>query len=153
MPCISYEFYTGDYAGSSIDFNDFPRLISKAQAYVDYYINHRAVPTQYEHVYRLACCAVAEQYQIIDAAQLAAQKSISNALQSGTDGELQSQSVGGWSKTYRSGGESAKQAGEAAQIAKSALASTVQQYLAGTGLLYRGRRCMYEHVSTCGDTL
>ena len=153
MLCIGYEFYTGDYAGASIDCNDFPRLISKAQAYVDYYINHRAVLAQHERAYRMACCAVAEQYQIIDAAQLAAQKSIANSLQSSTDGELQSQSVGSWSKTYRSGGESAKQASEAAQIAKKALASTVQQYLSGTGLLYRGRGCMYEHVSTCGDTL
>ena len=60
----------------------------------------------------MACCAIAEEQLSIDAAKSMAQKSLSAALES-KGGELQSQSVGSWSKTYRSGGDSAKEAAEA----------------------------------------
>ena len=58
---------------------------------------------------KMACCAVAEQYQAVDTAQALASKSLTAAL-SDSSGELQSQTVGSWSKSYRSGGESAAQA-------------------------------------------
>ena len=81
-----------------------------------------------------------------------AQKSLSAALES-KGGELQSQSVGSWSKTYRSGGDSDKEAAEVARVSESALAAVARLYLDHTGLLYRGRVCAHGYVSTCGDAL
>ena len=73
-----------------------------------------------------------------DAAQALAQRAVSASPESGGAGELQSQSVGSWSKTYRSGGDSAQQAMASAKAASDGLAAVARQYLAGTGLLYRG---------------
>ena len=98
---------------------------------------------------KMACCAVAEQYQAVDTAQALATKSLTAAL-SDSSGELQSQTVGSWSKSYRSGGESAAQAATAAASARSLLSAAAAQYLAGTGLLYRGGGCC---VPTCCDAL
>ena len=84
-------------------------------------------------------------------AKALAQKSITSSL--GNNGELQSQTVGSWSKTYRSGGDSAQQALSSVQAAQSALTAIAQQYLAGTGLLYRGRGCCCGYVPPCGDDL
>ena len=99
----------------------------------------------------MACCAIAEQYQSIDAAQALAQKALTSAMNSG--GELQSQSVGSWSKTYRSGGDSAQQALSSAQAAQASLTAIAQQYLGTTGLLYRGRGCSCGYVPPCCDGL
>ena len=82
---------------------------------------------------KMACCALAEDYQTIDSARMLANRSLSSA--SGDGGELQSQTVGSWSKTYRSGGSSAKDALNAAESAQGALMETAKMYLAGTGLL------------------
>ena len=84
---------------------------------------------------KLACCALADDYQTIETARTLANKSLSSAAGSDEAGELQSQSVGSWSKTYRSGGSSAKEAISATESAQAALMNTAQMYLAGTGLL------------------
>lgn len=153
MAYADYEYYTTTYLGTAIKEDDFPRLSLRASSFLDYYTQGRAAKNADLDVLKMACCAVAEQYQYIDTAQALAQKSLSASLESGESGELQSQTVGSWSKTYRSGGDSAQQALSSMQAAKASLASIVQQYLAGTSLLYRGRGCCHEHVPSCCDAL
>lgn len=141
MAYADYAYYTTAYLGTTIGEADFPRLSLRASSYLDYYTQGRAGENPDLDALKMACCAVAEQMQLADIAQETATKSLSASLYSAGPGELQSQSVGSWSKTYRSGGESAQQALTAAQTAKAALASAANQYLAGTGLLYRGGAC------------
>ena len=149
MAYADYEYYTTTYLGTAIKEDDFPRLSLRASSFLDYYTQGRAAQNPDLDALKMACCAIAEQYQYIDTAQALAQKSLSASLES--DGELQSQTVGSWSKTYRSGGDSAQQALSSVHTAQAALGSVVQQYLAGTGLLYRGRGCCC--VPPCCDTL
>lgn len=149
MAYADYEYYTTTYLGTAIDEANFPRLALRASTFLDYYTQGRAAQNPDLDALKMACCAIAEQYQYIDTAQALAQKSLSASLES--DGELQSQTVGSWSKTYRSGGDSAQQALSSVHTAQAALGSVVQQYLAGTGLLYRGRGCCC--VPPCCDTL
>ena len=149
MAYADYEYYTTTYLGTAIKEDDFPRLSLPASSFLDYYTQGRAAQNPDLDALKMACCAIAEQYQYIDTAQALAQKSLSASLES--DGELQSQTVGSWSKTYRSGGDSAQQALSSVHTAQAALGSVVQQYLAGTGLLYRGRGCCC--VPPCCDAL
>lgn len=149
MAYADYEYYTTTYLGTAIKKDDFPRLALRASSFLDYYTQGRAAQNSDLDALKMACCAVAEQYQSIDTAQVLAQKSLSASLES--DGELQSQTVGSWSKTYRSGGDSAQQALSSVQTAQAALGALAQQYLAGTGLLYRGRGCSC--VPPCCDAL
>lgn len=154
MAYADYEYYTTTYLGTAIKEDDFPRLSLRASSFLDYYTQGRAAKNADLDALKMACCAVAEQYQYIDTAQALAQKSLSASLESGESGELQSQTVGSWSKTYRSGGDSAQQALSSIQTAQAALAAIVQQYLGTTGLLYRGRGCCYGgHVPSCCDAL
>lgn len=140
MAYADYDFYLNTYLGTAIEEADFPRLSLRASSFLDYYTQGKAALNADLDALKMACCAVAEQYQIIDMARALAQKSLSSSL-SHDSGELQSQSVGNWSKTYRSGGESASQAEASASSAQSELAAIANLYLAGTGLLYRGRGC------------
>ena len=149
MAYADFEYYSTVYLGTAIKEDDFPRLSLRASSFLDYYTQGRAAQNPELDALKMACCAVAEQYQYIDTAQALAQKSLSASLES--DGELQSQTVGSWSKTYRSGGDSAQQALSSVQTAQAALGALAQQYLTGTGLLYRGRGCCC--VSPCCDTL
>ena len=151
MAYADYEYYTITYLGTAISEADFPRFALRASSFLDYYTQGQAAKNAELDALKMACCAVAEQYQSIDAAQALAQKALSASLSSG--GELQSQSVVSWSKTYRSAGDSAQQALASAETAQAALAAAAAQYLAGTGLLYRGRGCGYGHVSPYCDAL
>ena len=153
MAYADYEYYTAAYLGTAIQRADFPRLSLRASSFLDYYTQGRAAQNKELDAVKMACCAVAEQYQSIDLAQQAALNALKNSANAGETGELQSQSVGSWSKTYRSGGESAAQAAASTTSAKAGLASAASMYLAGTGLLYRGRGCGYGHVPPCCDGL
>ena len=113
MAYADYEYYKDTYLGTAIKEADFPRLALRASSFLDYYTQGRAAQNVDLDALKMACCAVAEQYQYVDTAQSLAQKSLTASLE--TDGELQSQTVGSWSKTYRSGGETAQQAATAAQ--------------------------------------
>jgi hypothetical protein len=151
MAYADFEYYANTYLGTAIEYNDFSRLSLRASAFLDYYTQGRAAKNAELDALKMCCCAIAEQYQYIDTAKALAQKSITSSL--GNNGELQSQTVGSWSKTYRSGGDSAQQALSSVQAAQSALTAIAQQYLAGTGLLYRGRGCCCGYVPPCGDDL
>lgn len=152
MAYADYDFYKITYLGTAIQEADFPRLSLRASAFLDYYTQGRAALNAGLDALKMACCAVAEQYQSIESAQALAQKAASDALaQEG--GELQSQTVGGWSRTYRAAGESASQAAAYASSVQAGLSSAANQYLAGTGLLYRGRRCGGGNVPPYRDAL
>src|SRR5699024_6955276 len=114
-----YEYYTTTYLGTAIDEANFPRLALRASTFLDYYTQGRAAQNPDLDVLKMACCAVAEQYQSIDLASKAALNALQNSANVGEGGELQSQSVGSWSKTYRSGGESAQQSLSSAQTAQA----------------------------------
>lgn len=139
MVYADLEFYLNTYLGTAINVSDFHRLALRASSFLDYYTQGRAAQNPDMDALKMACCAVAEQYQIIDQAQAMAQKAFSESLKS--DGcEVQSESVGSWSKTFRSAGDSAGSAASVAANAQASLAAVARQYLSATGLLYRGRR-------------
>ena len=127
MAYADYEYYKNTYLGTAIKEDDFPRLSLRASSFLDYYTQGKAAKNADLDALKMACCAIAEQYQYIDTAQALAQKSLSASLESSDTGELQSQTVGSWSKTYRSGGDSAQQALSSAQAAQASLAAVAQQ--------------------------
>lgn len=130
----SFEFYEDKYFGSALTEQEFARASKRASSFIDYYTMGKAKDyPDTDGAVAMCCCALAEQYQIIENAK----------AQSISGGEVKSQTVGAWSKTYASGTETA-------EAARKVLADIVMEYLAGTGLLYRGgRRC----VSPCCDGL
>lgn len=140
MIYTDYDYYRNEYFGQSIEEADFPRLALHASQYIDYITQGRAERNAALEAVKMCCCALAEQYQTIETAQALAQKSLSAGA--GDGAEVQSETVGGWSKSYRSGGDSAQSAAQAAEAGRSILLDTARRYLANTGLLYRGgRRC------------
>lgn len=139
MVYADYEYYTNTYMGTAIKEDEFPRLALRASSYLDYYTQGRAEAHSDLDAVKMCCCALSEQYQSIETAQALAQKSLAVAAESGM--ELQSETVSAWSRSYRSGGESAQNALKTAADGKSLLGEISRQYLSNTGLLYRGRRC------------
>lgn len=140
MAYADYYFYSNEYFGMAIDVVDFDRLATRASSFLDYYTQGRAAKNPELIELKMACCALAEQYKIIEQAQALATKNLASAMES-DGGEVQNETVGSWSKSYRSGGDSAGAAAAVAANAQASLAAVARQYLSGTGLLYRGRRC------------
>lgn len=136
MSYASYDFYASEYAGTLIDSADFDRLALRASSYIDYITMGRAAKSDATRALQMACCAIAEEYQQVESAQQLAQRSLTFTYEGA---ETQSQTVGNWTRTFRSGGESALSASSAMQDAKANLYNLAVQYLAPTGLLYRGR--------------
>ena len=141
MVYADYEFYKNTYFGTAIkEEEEFPRLALRASSFLDYYTQGRAEKNPDLDALKMACCALADQYQTIETAQAIAQKSLSYSMES-SGPEVSSESVGSWSKSYRSGGESAASALGSTESYTNTLADIAKQYLAGTGLLYRGGSC------------
>lgn len=143
MVYADYSYYTDNFFGALIDDEaKFKRLAVRASMYIDYLTQGRAEKdTEHKTELSNACCALAEQYLQVETAQQLAQKSLNAAFEYNANVEMSSQTVGSWTKTYRSGGESAVSAATAMTTAKTELANVAAQYLATTGLLCRGRRC------------
>lgn len=148
MIYADYDYYVNSYFGNSIQEGDFPRLALRASQYIDYITQGKAKKLAAVGLeddsdaltsVKMCCCALAEQYQAVDTAKALAQKNLSAGMEDGA--EIQSETVGSWSRSYRSGGDSAQAAAQAAEAGKAALLSTARQYLAQTGLLYRGGGC------------
>lgn len=76
----NYTFYTETYYGNQIPEADFPRLISRASAYLTGLCSNVDIP---EENHKKAICAVAEAWQTNE-----------------QGGDVISQSVGSWSKSY-----------------------------------------------------
>lgn len=139
MIYADYDFYVNEYFGRTISYDDFPRLALRGSQYIDYITQGRAEAKADVEAVKMCCCELAEQYQTIDAAQELAQKSLAAANEDGL--EVQSETVQSWSRSYRSGGDSAQSAARAAAEGKAALYAIAQRNLARTGLLYRGGGC------------
>lgn len=133
MIYATYEFYLNDYRGTMI-LSDFERFAQKASSFLDYCTLGRAKAHPDVQELKMACCALADQYQTIELSNLAAQKSLQAALS--TDGaEVSSESVGSWSKSFRSAGESASAVTNATKDAHAELLTISREYLAHTGLM------------------
>lgn len=134
MTYADYGFYAAEYCGEAIESRDFPRLALRASSFLDSVTMGRAKKHPDVYELKMACCALAEQYQSIETAQRAAQKSLSVTLNS-ANGEVSSETVGSWSRSYRSGGDSAASVLSAVQNSHAALVDTAKIYLASTDLL------------------
>ena len=136
MTYADYTYYAGIYMGS-VSEEDFLRLAVRASSFLDYYTQNRAKDNAELDAVKMCCCALIDQYALLDAAQKAATKSLANA----GDPETKSESVGSYSRTLTTGGEAAKSVLDAASTSKQMLANLCNEYLAHTGLLYRGGDC------------
>lgn len=138
MIYADYAYYIGDYMGNLVEESEFLRLASRASAYLDYYTQGRAVFHGDMPQVKNACCALAEKYQIIERIQRSQSLSLAAAMEN-PGKELQSETVGPLTKTYKSSGESAAFMADFLNLTEQQLAAVVRQYLSGTGLLYRGK--------------
>ncbi len=75
-----YKFYTEMYYGNQITEADFPRLIARSAAYLSNMCSLQNAP---DEAVKMALCAVAEAWQTNE-----------------QGGDIVSQSVGNWSKSY-----------------------------------------------------
>ena len=137
MTYADYDYYSGNYMGT-VSEEDFPRLAVRASSFLDYYTQNRAKNNADMDAVKMCCCALVDKYQLIEAAQHLAATRLTAAL---TGDEVKSETVGGYSRTLASGGESAAAALNATDGARKLLAETCNEYLAHTRLLYRGRGC------------
>lgn len=134
MIYADYNFYVSSFYGNVIPEEEYAAAALRASQFLDYYTMNRAKDHSDLPELKMACCALAEEYHTI----LTAKRHESQTA----DGEMQSQTVGGYSVTYRSRGEALS---EASAQAQSRLAQVARQYLAHTGLLYRGGVCRCTH--------
>lgn len=134
MAYADYAYYAGTYLGS-VSEEDFPRLAVRASSFLDYYTQNRAKDNADLDAVKMCCCALVDQYRLIEAAQALAAARLTAAA-AGDD--VKSETVGGYSRTLATGGEAAAAALTSADGAKKLLAATCNEYLAHTGLLYRG---------------
>lgn len=90
-----YAFYTTQYGGKAVLEDDWPGLSNRATAYIDMVTGGAAKNTTGDalNAVRMASCALAEIFQ--DEARVTA-----SAFSAG--GSVQSETVGGWSRTYGS---------------------------------------------------
>lgn len=138
-----YEFYTDEFFGVAISYDDFPRLSSRASDFLDYYTRGKAAKVPESDTVTLlalakACCAVAEQMQIDDRNKEIAAMVSASALASGT-GEIKSETVGSHSVSYATSADYGRgSAANALRDARAAYADIASVYLVNTGLLYRG---------------
>ena len=136
MIYADYTYYAGVYMGS-VSEDDFPRLAVRASSFLDYYTMGKTESHADLNAVKMCCCALIDQYDLLDAAQKAATKSLANA----GEPETKSETVGGYSRTLTTGGEAAKSVLDAVSTSKQMLANLCNEYLAHTGLLYRGGGC------------
>ena len=135
MVYADFAYYSGTYMGTVSEEN-FPRLAVRASSFLDYYTLNKAKNNADLDAVKMCCCALVDKYAVIEAAQALAMKNLANAA--ANDAEVKSETVGSYSRTMATGGESAMSALNATDGAKKLLAETCREYLAHTGLLYRG---------------
>lgn len=140
MAYADYDYYVNEYGGSAIAEADFKPLANKASVYIDAATMGRANTDPVLEAVKMCCCALAEQYQLIATAEKLAAHSLNVTVEGG--GELSSETVGSWSRSYQSGGYSAQTAIQASRESRATLAELVKIYLGNTGMLqavgYRG---------------
>lgn len=138
MAYADYTYYFSTYMGT-VSEADFPRLAVRASSFLDYYTMGKVASRADLDAVKMCCCALVDKYAIIEAAQTAAMKNLA-AVAAGA-AEVKSETVGSYSRTLATGGESALSALNATDGEKKLLAATCNEYLSHTGLLYRGGGC------------
>ncbi len=143
MAYADYDFYADTYMGVLIQRIDWDRYSTQASYWIDYYTRDKAADYVDAHPddqsVALCCCAVAEVYQQIANVQASLQAAASSASVNGTSG-LESEHVGSYSVSYRSGASEAANATAALKALRESVAGVAVRYLANAGLLYRGGR-------------
>lgn len=119
MAYADFDYYSNDYKGTAIAEGDFPAVAERATDYIDYITRNRADGADVR--VKKACCALAEAYKVI-----------TDAKKRLASGELESEKVGSWSVTYRSGAETAANA-------ERELYAIATRYL--SSYMYRGGNC------------
>lgn len=134
-----FTFYTTVFFGDQLTAETFPKYASRASDYIDYLTWKKAQSyDDTENTVKKCCCALAEQYQSIDALKAAANAKVT------ADGIIASESVGSHSRSFKTGGDVVQEI--TAEEAK--LAAIARRYLLPTGLLYRGvTKCV--HTAHC----
>lgn len=75
MTYADYAYYAGIYVGS-VSEGDFPRLAVRASSFLDYYTMGKAESHADLDAVKMCCCALIDQYALLDAAQKAATKAL-----------------------------------------------------------------------------
>ena len=110
MAYADYAYYTGTYKGNAIAEEEFDRLITRASSYIDRVTAGGASSSPSAEPVKMAACAVAEAWQVNE-----------------QGGELTSQSVGSWSRTFAT----------KVKTPEARLYEAAAMYLEGTGLISR----------------
>lgn len=119
MIYADYNYYKHSYLGDQIKAEGFGQLAKRSSEYIDYVTMGRAQLHAEENKIRDACCALAEQFHIIDLAAKAA----------ADGGVVESETVGPHSVHYASPSDAAK-------VAQKELYQVAQRYL--WPYMYRG---------------
>lgn len=127
-----YSYYVSNYFGTDIAEADWNKLATRASDFIDYFTRGKASSYADSDSVKKCCCALAERYQVIETSRASASKG---------NGEMQSQTVGNYSVTYRSGAE-------VTQAEKQQFASICFMYLGN--LVYRGGKVV---CSACSNSL
>lgn len=124
MAYADYDYYTTVYMGKAISEEDFPPLAVKASAYVDWATMQRSKNATGDaaDAVKNAVCALCEIIQ--DGKKL-------NAISSDAERPVQSETVGGWSRSFGSKAVSASDL----QLIENRKREAVMMYLAPYGLL------------------
>lgn len=138
MVYADYAYYSGVYMGM-MEEGQFQRLAIRASSYLDYYTRGRAQAAAETDAVKMCCCALADEYAVVDSAEELARRRTLDAATGAA--EIKSETVGEYSRTMATGGESAAAALAVSVEAKKMLAGICREYLAHTGLLYRGGCC------------
>ena len=136
-----YTYYAESFYGNRITADIFPKYAMAASDFIDYYTMGRAVSKADLPAVKKCCCALAEQYQLIENTSRAANAKVTD------EGIIASESVGAHSRSFRNGVDGA----QAVSVLQAELANIARRYLLPTGLLYRGGVSVVH--SACGDAL
>lgn len=121
---IDYTYYRDTFGGRTVSGEDFPRLVRKAGAYIQYLTGGRAADSQLDAV-KDAVCAVCDVYAT-EEEKVKTQKDTR---------EVASENNDGYSVSYVTEG----QAGQThEETIRQKAYQAAYPYLAFTGLLYRG---------------
>ena len=123
-----YSYYVNVYHGTQLTEQNFPQYAERASEYIDYITFGKAKKSAELPEVKKCCCALAEQYETINAVTIAARAAVTDS------GQIQSESVGAHSRSFRSGVESA----ETITAIEAEVGNIARRYLLPTGLWYRG---------------
>ena len=68
MIYADFEYYCGTYMGT-VDADSFCRLATRASSFLDYYTQNRVKDFAELDAVKMCCCALVDQYMLIDTAQ------------------------------------------------------------------------------------